>query len=208
MPRRGPPCRGARLDRHALLRAHGRDRAGALGGYNNAGNEGGVGALGLYARGREGAGSFGGREEGTRAAAPRAARQCHVADGRSGDAAAPAARKPFGLIAVYVITIKCCILQLSNPITLSQCSRGKCSLLFHFKRRTVRVPHDAIGRDTGQFDAPSRPSSSPIEPHLGANEDPSLLPPQGPPQADQCQAARSRPPSASIVPCQLRNQST
>ena len=143
MPRRGPPRCGAALDRHALLRARGRDRAGALGGDENAGNEDGVGALGLRARGREGAGSFGGRagsfggrEEGTRAAARTATRQCHVAVGRSGDVAAPAARKPFGSIAAYVVTTNYYILQLSDPITLSQCSRGKCSLLFHFKRRT------------------------------------------------------------------------
>ena len=63
---------------------------------------------------------------------------------------------------------------------------------------SLRGPHDAIGRDAGRYDAPSRPSSSPIEPYLGANQDPSLLPPEGPPQAEQRQAASARTPSASI----------
>ena len=54
------------------------------------------------------------RKEGTGAAARTAARQYYVVVGRSGDAAAPAARKLFGSIVV------CVILQLSkNPITLS-----------------------------------------------------------------------------------------
>ena len=58
--------------------------------------EDGVNALGLRACGCEGMGSLGGRKEGTGAATRTAARQYYVVVGRSGDAAAPAARKPFG----------------------------------------------------------------------------------------------------------------